>query len=56
MGGEEVSGVSRRDVEAHMMLCILLHNFQRPSVIVNLTHDDFKQAETMENGDRVAQV
>ena len=52
VGSSQSAGV----IQGHLMLRILLHNFQRPSTLANLTHGDFAEAKVMENGDRVIQV
>ena len=49
-------GVSRRLVQGHLLLRILLHNFQRPSAMANTTISDFTSVNTKENGDWVVQV
>ena len=55
-GLPESAGVSRRLAQGHLMLRILLHHFQRPSTLANMTHDDFSSAQLQANKDRVVQV
>ena len=44
-------------MQSHLMLRILLHNFQRPAVIANLRMDEFKEAQLVgECEDRVVTV
>ena len=55
--GEDAGSCSRRDVQSHLMLRILLQNFQRPAVVANLSMEEFKQASSVGDcGDRVVTV
>ena len=54
--GDQDTGVTKNSVQGHLMLCILLHNFQRPAAVANLSVNDFLQAEAMGNGNVVCTV
>ena len=55
-GKEVSSAISRSLIQGHLMLCIIFHNAQRPATVANLRVDNFRNAERMPGGDRVAKV